>query len=224
MQIPLQWGKLKFSVSIKVETRLTNLYGGLDCHIVELPRLPCRRSRVRWSFCDRYKQCDGVSKAKATIRRTIVKRLTPCVERRMGSRESKILCKLFAAQKSAKIDAWGMKGTWGELVFCTALLRNQGSSMSNSSAKRGGTYYKRSSACGSRPHIRVSLPTHIAVPTRKTISRCAQKTHLLFLLLVFNIVSFSLFCYKIQEILPNGFAASGGLLLHPVLLLLCLLP
>ena len=28
MQIPLQWGKLKFSVSIKVEPRLTNLYGG----------------------------------------------------------------------------------------------------------------------------------------------------------------------------------------------------
>ena len=109
IHISLKWEKLKFSVSIKVEPRLTNLYGGLDCHIVELPRLPRRRSRVRWSFCDRYKQCDGVSKAKAAIRRTIVKRLTPCVERRMGSRESKILCKLFAAQKSAKIDAWGMR-------------------------------------------------------------------------------------------------------------------
>ena len=131
--------------------------------------------------------------------------------------------KLFAAQKSAKIDAQGMKGTWGELVFCTALLRNQGSSMSNSSAKRGGTYNERSSACGSRPHIRVPLPTHIAVPTRKTISRCAQKTHLLFLLLVFNIVSFSLFCYEIQEILPNRLAVTGGLPFHPVLLLLSLL-
>ena len=133
MQIPLQWGKLKFSVSIKVETRLTNLYGGLDCHIVELPRLPCRRSRVRWSFCDRYKQCDGVSQAKAAIRRTIVKRLTPCVERRMGSRESKILCKLFAAQKSAKINAQGMRRSKTLGHFCTALLRNQGSSMSISS-------------------------------------------------------------------------------------------
>ena len=130
MQISLKWEKLKFSVSIKVEPQLTNLYGGLDCHIVELPRSPSRRSRVRWSFCDRYKQCDGVSKAKAAIRRTIVKRLTPYVERRMGSTGKQILCKLFAAQKSAKIDAQGMKGTWGDLVFCTALLRNQGSSMS----------------------------------------------------------------------------------------------
>ena len=93
----------------------------LDCHIVELPRLPCRRSRVRWSFCDRYKQCDGVSKAKAAIRRTIVKRLTPCVERRMGSRESKILCKLFAAQKSAKINARGMRRskTLGHFLYCS---------------------------------------------------------------------------------------------------------
>ena len=106
----------------------------LDCHIVELPRLPCRRSRVRWSFCDRYKQCDGVSKAKAAVRRTTVKRLTPCVERRMGSRESKISCKLFAAQKSAKINARGMRRSKTKgLFFCTALLRNQGSSMSISS-------------------------------------------------------------------------------------------
>ena len=133
MQISLQWEKLKFSVSIKVEPRLTNPRSGLDCCVVELPRSPCRRFRVRWSYCDRYKQCDGASQADAAIRRTIVKRLTPCVERRMGSRESKILCKLFAAQKSAKIDARGMKGTWGDLVFCTALLRNQGSSMSISS-------------------------------------------------------------------------------------------
>ena len=130
MQISSKWEKLKFSVSIKVEPRLTNLYGGLDCHIVELPRSPCRRSRVRWSYCDRYKQCDGASKAKAAIRRTIVKRLVPCVERRMGSSGKQNPVKLFAAQKSAKIDAQGMKGTWGDLVFCTALLRKQGSSMS----------------------------------------------------------------------------------------------
>ena len=107
---------------------MTNLYGGLDCHIVELPRLPCRRSRVRWSFCDRYKQCDGVSKAKAAIRRTIVKRLTPCVERRMGSSGKQILCKLFAAQKSAKIDAWGMRRskTKGHLMYCfLAFAREQ---------------------------------------------------------------------------------------------------
>ena len=116
MQIPLKWGKLKFSVSIKVEPRLTNLYGGLDCHIVELPRLPRRRSRVRWSFCDRYKQCDGVSKAKAAIRRTIVKRLVPHDERYGGSRGGKILCKLFAEER-AKIDAQGMKGTRGDFVL-----------------------------------------------------------------------------------------------------------
>ena len=121
MHISLKQEKLKFSVSIKVEPRLTNLYGGLDCHIVELPRSPCRRSRVRWSFCDRYKQCDGVSQAKAAIRRTIVKRLTPCAERRMGSRESKILCKLFAAQKSAKKDAQGMRRskTLGHILYCS---------------------------------------------------------------------------------------------------------
>ena len=109
----------------------------LDCHIVELPRSPCRRSRVRWSFCDRYKQCDGVSKAKAAIRRTIVKRLTPCVERRMGSRESKILCKLFAAQKSAKIDARGMKGTWGDTSFLYCFLEVTREQYVHSSAKRG---------------------------------------------------------------------------------------
>lgn len=194
----------------------------LDCHIVELPRLPCRRSRVRWSFCDRYKQCDGVSKAKAAIRRTIVKRLTPCVERRMGSRESKILCKLFAAQKSAKIDAWGMKGTWGDLVFCTALLRNQGSSMSISSAKRGGTNDEWSLACGNRPTL-VSRPRPTYMSQAAKRKQVRSKTHLLLLLLMFNIVSFSLLGYEIQEILPNRFAASGGLLLHPVLLLLCLL-
>ena len=44
-------------------------------------------------------------KAKAAIRRTIVKRLAPYVERRVGSIGKQILCKLFAAQKSAKIDA-----------------------------------------------------------------------------------------------------------------------
>ena len=139
----------------------------LDCHIVELPRLPCRRSRVRWSFCDRYKQCDGVSKAKAAVRRTTVKRLTPCVERRMGSRESKISCKLFAAQKSAKINARGMRRSKTKgLFFCTALLRNQGSSMSISSttqdlAKDGQA---ASLAILFLVHIRVPNLFHLCVP------------------------------------------------------------
>ena len=139
MQIPLQWGKLKFSVSIQ-------------------------RSKPD---CDRYKQCDGVSKAKAAIRRTIVKRLTPCVERRMGSRESKISCKLFAAQKSAKINARGMRRSKTKgLFFCTALLRNQGSSMSISSttqdlAKDGQA---ASLAILFLVHIRVPNLFHLCVP------------------------------------------------------------
>ena len=122
MQIPLKWGKLKFSVSIQRSKPDWQIYmADLDCHIVELPRLPCRRSRVRWSFCDRYKQCDGVSKAKAAVRRTTVKRLTPCVERRMGSRESKIPCKLFTAQKSAKINARGMRRSKTKGLFFVLL-------------------------------------------------------------------------------------------------------
>ena len=169
MQIPLKWGKLKFSVSIKVEPRLTNLYGGLDCHIVELPRLPRRRSRVRWSFCDRYKQCDGVSKAKAAIRRTIVKRLTPCVERRMGSSGKQILCKLFAAQKSAKIDAQGTRRskTLG-LFFCTALLKNSREQyVQYPQLKTLELMVKQRLVHLFLTHIRVPTSTHIAVPRDK---------------------------------------------------------
>ena len=51
------------------------------------------------SYCDGHKQCDGASQAKAAIRRTIVKRLVPHVERHGGSRGGKILCKLFAARR-----------------------------------------------------------------------------------------------------------------------------
>ena len=139
----------------------------LDCHIVELPRSPCRRSRVRWSLCDRYKQCDGVNKAKAAVRRTTVKRLTPCVERRMGSRESKIPCKLFAAQKSAKINARGMRRSKTKgLFFCTALLRNQGSSMSISSTTQDLANSRFVEAL-LPPHIRVPNFTHIGVPNKK---------------------------------------------------------
>ena len=36
---PLEMGEVKaFGIHSKVETRLTNPYGGLDCRMVELPR------------------------------------------------------------------------------------------------------------------------------------------------------------------------------------------
>ena len=55
------------------------------------------------SYCDGHKQCDGASQAKAAIRRTIVKRLVPHVERHGGSRGGKILCKLFAEEAPQRI-------------------------------------------------------------------------------------------------------------------------
>ena len=79
---------------------------------------------------------------------------------------SKILCKLFAAQKSAKIDAQGMRRSKTEGRFCTALLRNQGSSMSISSttqdlAKDGQA---ASLAILFLVHIRVPNLFHLCVP------------------------------------------------------------
>lgn len=79
---------------------------------------------------------------------------------------SKILCKLFAAQKSAKIDARGMKGTWGDLVFCTALLRKQGSSMSIHQLNGAVLNEKMNISCAA-PHTAVPNITHIAVPDNK---------------------------------------------------------
>ena len=82
----------------------------------------------------------------------------------MGSREGKILCKLFAAQKSAKIDAWGMKGTWGETRFFVLLSCDlQGSSMSIIQLN-GALQGDHGSLAAAPAHIRVPKLTHIAVP------------------------------------------------------------
>ena len=50
---------------------------------------------------------------------------------------SKILCKLFAVQKSAKIDAQGMKGTWGDTRFSYCSLDFSREQYVHYSAKRG---------------------------------------------------------------------------------------
>jgi len=62
---------------------------------------------------------------------------------------------------------------------------------------------------------------------QKQKSRCIHEEHTclicLFSFAVVYVISFSLLGDEVYKILPNGFAISGGLLLHPVLLLLCLL-
>ena len=128
---PLEMGEVKvFGIHIKGRNPIDKSirWNGLLYGRVATDREAADTLGCDGSYCDGHKQCDGASQAKAAIRRTIVKRLVPHVERHGGSRGGKILCKLFAAQKSAKIDAWGMRRskTKGHLMYCfLAFAREQ---------------------------------------------------------------------------------------------------
>ena len=76
-------------------------------------------------------------------------------------------------------------------------------------------------------HIRVPKPPHIAVPSHKKQAGAlfgARLLSCLFPFITVNVVPFSLLGDEVHEELPNGLAAAGGLLFHPFLLFLRLLP
>lgn len=100
----------------------------------------------------------------------------------------------------------------------------QGSSMSIIQLN-GALQGDHGSLTAAPAHICVPKLTHIAVPKQNEMSRCAQ-THLLILFSfdAFYVVPLPLLGDEVHEELPNRLTAASGLLCHPFLLFLRLLP
>ena len=143
----------------------------------------------------------------------------------MGSIGKQIL-RSCSRTEIAKIDAQGMKGTWGDTrLFFYCSLEFAREQYVHFSAKRGVARRKRELGDRSRPHPCPKIDPHSCPKQQKQagVLLGARLLSCLFPFISFNVVPFTLLGDELHEKFPNSFTTACGLLFHPFLLFLCLL-